>query len=73
MEQEGFILRQVETDPDSNYLQRQQIRGFLEELTEEEAQQYVLSDNELQRFVIMDVAHPAFRKSICFTKRWVGF
>lgn len=32
-------------------------------------EEYLLSDKDLKLFVIMDIVYPAFKKSICFTKR----
>ncbi|GFO35036.1 tRNA (cytosine(38)-c(5))-methyltransferase [Plakobranchus ocellatus] len=43
---------------------------FMEKISEENLDQYLLSDKELRFFVVMDIVFPALKKSVCFTKRY---
>ena len=49
------------------------LEEYLEKADDEYFHQFLLSDKELRMFVVMDVVHPSFRKSSCFTKRYCYF
>ncbi|XP_070200651.1 tRNA (cytosine(38)-C(5))-methyltransferase-like [Littorina saxatilis] len=46
------------------------LEEYLEVKDEEYLQRFLLSDKDLRMFVVMDVVHPSFKKSSCFTKRY---
>ncbi|XP_076450562.1 tRNA (cytosine(38)-C(5))-methyltransferase-like isoform X2 [Babylonia areolata] len=46
------------------------LREYLEQGGEEHFRPYLVPDKDLRMFVIMDIVHPSFKKSSCFTKRY---
>ncbi|KAL8579163.1 hypothetical protein ACOMHN_010747 [Nucella lapillus] len=46
------------------------LRDYLETGDAQHFQSLLVPDRELRMFVVMDVVHPSFRKSSCFTKRY---
>ena len=46
------------------------IKQYLEPGDIEQFNPYTVSDKDLQKFVIMDIVHPSFKKSSCFTRSY---
>ena len=46
------------------------LEEYLEKGDEAYFEQFLLDDKQLRMFVVMDVVHPSFKKSSCFTKRY---
>ena len=49
------------------------LEEYLEKADDAYFDQFLLDDKELRMFVVMDVVHPSFKKSSCFTKRYCNF
>lgn len=65
----GRNMRQVVDEDHKPYPGCQLLGHFLEDKPVDYFNKFLLSDKELKRFVIMDIANSCLRKTTCFTKR----
>ncbi|KAL5007229.1 hypothetical protein ScPMuIL_016035 [Solemya velum] len=69
----GQNMRQAVDEDHKPYPGCQLLGHFLEDKPVEYFNKFLLSDKELKRFVIMDIANSCLRKTTCFTKRYGHF
>ena len=67
----GRNMRHCEEDDSLVCCDGTRLQDHLEKADGDYFQQFLLPDKELRMFVVMDVVHPSFRKSSCFTKRYL--